>query len=164
MKRFVFLISTTLLWAIGAQAQAPIQKRHVLGAAGSSSYISHQGSNYLVQQSIGQEGVIGTFRPSGRTFQQGFIQANHRRGATDASSRLQAVIFPNPFERELHVVIEDESPVKVWVDDQMGRSVYESSFMDQHEFEIPLPELSPGVYTVRIKSVYKQFVAKLVKL
>jgi hypothetical protein len=50
--------------------------RSTVGVSGSSTDIKIQNTNYVVQQSIGQSSVIGTFAIGDLNVRQGFIQPN----------------------------------------------------------------------------------------
>lgn len=162
--RRIILIIFCILSVQLASAQWLTPLRSTLGVSGHSKNVTLDGHSYLVQQSIGQESVIGVFRPGGHVLIQGFIQPNIRSRASTKSS-LAASIYPNPFNDQFTIEI-DETPIlsaDIIITDIMGRAVYRDQCSDRQRCIVEPGDLSPGQYILKISNSKKILTAKLIK-
>jgi hypothetical protein len=140
--------------------------RSTIGVSGSSESITVNNKQYIVQQSIGQLSVIGTFKNSAYTFRQGFIQppilsAKIRIEETN----IQALIYPNPFEKSITISFKEpvKEPLLIYVYDMLGRVIYNGEREATQKTTINLNYLSSGLYVIHIKTGEKKFKANLIK-
>lgn len=137
------------------------------GAAGSSENISANNNQYVVQQSIGQVSVIGTFYDNDFIFRQGFIQPNVLAKIIDADIPLSLVteIYPNPFTESVTLSFSEKinDTVEVSVFDLLGRLVYSKDFDADQNINVQFSGLSVANYILNVTANNKQFIKKIVK-
>lgn len=141
--------------------------RSTTGVAGSSENISANNKTYVVQQSIGQAGVIGTFYDGDDTFRQGFIQPNVLAKIVDAGIplNLAAVIYPNPFTESVTLSFSEKinDTVEVSVFDLLGRLVFSKSYAADQNVNVQFNSLSVANYIIKVTANNKQFIKKILK-
>ena len=114
MKQQLLLVSALFLVCIQfTEAQnttSAYLARATTGAAGSSENVTINNKAYIVQQSIGQASVIGTFSDENYTFRQGFIQPNVLAKIIDLAIplSLDAIIYPNPFLESVTISFSEQ--------------------------------------------------------
>jgi Secretion system C-terminal sorting domain len=158
------LVFALAIAACDTSAQSPALLRSTTGTGGASRTITVQENIYLIQQSIGQASIIGSVQRSGTVLHQGFIQP-HYVPKNDGISILQATIFPNPFSSQLVIQLGEGTPGQVWItlSDLLGRVVYNKVLEGQQRLYLETGALSPGYYTIRIRSEKKIYASKLIK-
>ena len=72
-------------------------------------------------------------------------------------------VYPNPFDDEVIVQLNDFGDCKVELLDQNARVVYHSSFLHESSMNIDLSELQSGIYYLRVISDTVSYIQKLVK-
>jgi hypothetical protein len=121
----------------------------------------------VVQQSIGQASVIGTFYDSDYTLRQGFIQPNVLVKIIDKSIplNLAAVIYPNPFTESVTLSFSEKinDTVDVSVFDLLGRLVFSKSYMADQSINVEFNNLSVANYIIKVTANNKQFIKKILK-
>ncbi|MDX2246079.1 MAG: right-handed parallel beta-helix repeat-containing protein [Bacteroidia bacterium] len=79
-------------------------------------------------------------------------------------------VFPNPFSQTLSIYAElaEESPVKVFITDPVGRVVYHTQITQTGsrtlEKEIPLPRFAPGIYMLTVETNRTKLVKKVIRI
>jgi len=168
MKRNFILILLCIVTSLSSSFYAEAQEimRSTVGVSGGSKTVTVGDQQYLVQQSIGQASVIGTFNTSNLVAFQGFIQPplSVNRVVTEEST-LQAGIFPNPFKSILNIAFEDEvkSAIDITIYDVMGRIVYDNTQQAQQRIAIDLEFLATAQYVILIQADNKVFKANILK-
>lgn len=141
--------------------------RATTGVAGSSEKISANNKTYVVQQSIGQASVIGTFYEGDDTFRQGFIQPNVLAKIIDAAIplNLAAIIYPNPFTESVTLSFSEKinDKVEVSVFDLLGRLVFSKSYAADQKINVQFSSLSVANYIIKVTANNKQFIKKILK-
>ena len=127
-----------------------------------------QQSEYILQQSTGQAGVIGTYRSGDYLLSQGFVQAAVWANIVhlDDVLDLKVRVFPNPFIDEVHVSFLESlsQPVDVIIFSDMGRKLESVTYESGQDLSLSLKHLSPGRYYIKITTDQRQFVGHLIKL
>ena len=141
--------------------------RATTGFAGSSENISANNKTYVVQQSVGQASVIGTFYETDDTFRQGFIQPNVLAKIIDADIplNLDAIIYPNPFTENVTLSFSEKinNTVEVSVFDLLGRLVFSKSYAADQNVNVQFSSLSVANYIFKVTANNKQFIKKILK-
>ncbi|MHC1702922.1 MAG: T9SS type A sorting domain-containing protein [Tenuifilaceae bacterium] len=160
---FLFVLVQITLKTVSAQEIK--KQRSSLCLSGTSKEFYNQGQEYIVQQSIGQPGVIGLSKANGLILRQGFIQPPLNLGRTNTLNYLHASIYPNPFSNSIIVTITDIITEKIYVAvyDIYGRKVFDKSYNAIQNFSIELGIIPPGFYLLIMKSDAKSITKKLIK-
>lgn len=146
---------------------AQIKKKESLGINGLSAFVySDNNTGYFIQQSIGQQSVINTFDRPDFSLRQGFLQPinplliNHR-----FDTKLDAIVFPNPFTNQIQVKFID--PINrnliVRIFDMSGRLILRREYQDTQNLNIVIGEIAAGIYNLRIDNGNKFLESKLIK-
>jgi len=162
------LIVFTIIQQITAQkTSSEMLVRSTTGVSGSSSTISINNKNYIIQQSLGQASVIGTFNNSEYTIRQGFIQPNVLAKIVDTSIplNLKATVYPNPFVEGVTISFSEQisDKVEVAVFDVLGRLVVTKSYAAEQNLKVQFDNLSVANYILKVTANNKQFIRKIVK-
>ncbi|MFK5958390.1 MAG: T9SS type A sorting domain-containing protein [Lutibacter sp.] len=163
-----FLIVFTIINQIPAQNSSSSQLvRSTTGVSGSSSTISINNKNYIIEQSIGQSSAIGTFKANGYTFRQGFIQPNILSKIIDKDipMNLDVVVFPNPFSENISISFKEEieGEVKVYLFDMLGRQIYTNKYESRKKINIDLHDFAVAHYILKVRFNNRQFIKKIIK-
>lgn len=161
MKIGLLLFSLVCIQGILAQEL----KRQMLSAAGGSQLVTTMAGDYFIQQSIGQQTVIGSYTVENNQLRQGFIQSLPAIVLGGDPNGLEVVVYPNPFTNGVVVNLEQglEDAIEVEVFDFSGRLVQNTSFEANSQLTIPLYGLSQGAYFMRLRSGEQQIVKQLLK-
>lgn len=166
--RIIVLLTFITLLFSGNEliAQTIAKLRSTVSKGGSSSSFTSNGQEYMVQQSIGQPGVISSYKANGLVLRQGFIQPIYLKTKTDLSKSLQANTFPNPFSSFFTISFNDviNENLQVTVIDLYGKYVYKTKFPSSQALKISLVNLQPGLYTLKVNTGNKYFTSKIIKL
>jgi hypothetical protein len=140
--------------------------RETTGISGSSEIISANNKTYIMQQSIGQASVIGTY-DSNYIARQGFIQPNVLAKIIDKdiSLNLEAIIYPNPFLESVTISFSEQitDKVAVVVFDLLGRLVFSKSYEGTQKLKVAFNNLSLANYVLKVTANNKQFIKKITK-
>ena len=166
MKQQLLLVSALFLVCIQfTEAQnttSAYLARATTGAAGSSENVTINNKAYIVQQSIGQASVIGTFSDENYTFRQGFIQPNVFAKIIDLAIllSLDAIIYPNPFVESVTISFSEQitDRVEVAVFDILGRLVFSKSYTANQKVNVEFNNLSVADYILKVTANKKQFI------
>ena len=141
--------------------------RVTTGVAGSSENVTINNKAYIVQQSIGQASVIGTFYDSDYTLRQGFIQPNVLAKIRDVAIplNLEAVIYPNPFVESIIISFSEQitDKVEVAVFDLLGRLVFSENYLADQKVNVQFNNLSVADYILKVTANNKQFIKEILK-
>ena len=160
----ILLINCCLLFASASVAQELM--RSTTGVSGGSRVIAEGERSYLVQQSVGQSSVIGTFRNEDITARQGFIQPPIKvQRVFEDESDLDATIFPNPFSSGIQIIFNErvEGLISIDVFDIQGRLVHHEKKQAAGQLSIELETLSSAQYVLLVSTQTKQFKANILK-
>jgi hypothetical protein len=163
----LFFISITICTAQNSYGEN--LARSTTGIAGSSETISSGNQIYIVQQSIGQASVIGTFYGNTSVFRQGFIQPNSNRQDilpfNPLPLKLSLSIYPNPFAESVTLSFSEqvEGTIGVLVFDIAGRLVFSKNYQAEQKLKVHFDKLSMANYIIRVTANNKHFAEKLVK-
>ena len=122
-------------------------------------------SGLLVQQSIGQSSVTGTFNTNSTYLSQGFL-----RGRIAPSKEIflpfSVVAFPNAFEDQIRFRFTSDhvEPTQVSIHDSQGKKVYEQLHLPKNqEIEVQLAHLAPGIYLVDLHTDRRSTQVRILK-
>ena len=134
-----------------------------LSAMGSQSFSLTSG--LLVQQSIGQSSVTGTFNSSTAYLSQGFL-----KGLPSLSKEPElpfvVIAFPNAFDNQIRLRFTSDPniPTQVRIHDSQGKLVYEQLHLPKNqEIEVQLAHLAPGIYLVDLHTDRRSTQVRILK-
>jgi hypothetical protein len=141
--------------------------RATMGTLSSSENVIRNNKQYVVQQSIGQASVIGTFYDSDYTLRQGFIQPSVVANIIDLGIPLdlEATVYPNPFVGSITVTFTEEisDNIEVGIFDLLGRQVVSKTYLATQKLNLELYRLPVTSYILKLTANNKQFIKILVK-
>jgi hypothetical protein len=141
--------------------------RATMGTSGSSENVTANNKQYVVQQSIGQGSVIGTFEGSVYPVRQGFIQPNLMAKIVDlvVPLNLEATVYPNPFWECVSISFTEQiiGEVEVVVFDMVGRLVFSKSYTANQVVIAQFKPLPNANYILKVTANNKQFINKILK-
>lgn len=145
---FLLLLTIGLLPSLRAQNL----RNDVISALGGSSQVGN--SNLMMQQSIGQASVIGSFTYAQTTLAQGFL-----RGVSPVQRSPEApvdvLVFPNSFSSTITIKFLQTNSAQTYVSiyDLNGKKVvYERLILIENEVQLDLEHLKAGVYLTFIQT------------
>lgn len=141
-------------------------KRQSLGVSGGSFNLELQGRSFIVESSVGQGSVIGTFKNSEVLVRQGFIQPLHAFSAGVLRNALDLKIYPNPVSNSFWIEFRNIVPseVEITVLDLTGRIIMSYSSQVNNPLQVNMPDCTSGIYLIRIESEQEYFAGKIQKL
>ncbi|MFB0904740.1 MAG: T9SS type A sorting domain-containing protein [Nonlabens sp.] len=172
MKQKLLFVSALFLVFASQFSQAQNSSRYYLvrattGASGSSENVTANNKQYVVQQSIGQASVIGTFYDNNYTLRQGFIQPNVMAKIVDVAIplSLEAIVYPNPFIESVSISFSEQiiGKVEVVVFDLVGRQVFSESYKANQMVNVQFSALPVTSYILKVTANNKQFIKTLLK-
>ncbi len=142
--------------------------KSTLTSVGSSSIrLNSADETFLIQQSIGQMGIIGTVKKGNNVVQQGFLTnviyiENHLE-ASEQDIDLSA--YPNPVVDILTISFsrKPSRPVVINVFDLTGRLVLSKTFSENENITLRTSQLAEGIYILRINDGINKWLKKIVK-
>jgi hypothetical protein len=141
--------------------------RATLGSSGSSENLTVNNKQYVVQQSIGQASVTGTFYDDNYTLRQGFIQPNVSAQIIDVAIplSLEATVYPNPFVESVSISFTEQiiGEVEVVVFDLVGRQVFSKNYKANQLVNVQFNALPVTSYIFQVTANNKQFIKILLK-
>ncbi len=158
---FCFLSLMLAATSFGQYAQ-----RTSIGMAGGSNSVVEGQSRLYVSQSIGQEGVIGSFQGSEYGVRQGFQQPPILvLNVPQNDSPLNITVYPNPVVTA--VTVKFNEPVHEQIESKLfdvsGKEVFYRHFEPLQTLSIDLSHLPVGSYILVVGSEGKQFTSRLIK-
>ena len=161
----LFLFSTHLSQAQSTESAYLV--RSTVGASGSSESIVVDNKSYVVQQSIGQASVTGTFNNARYTLRQGFIQPNVLAKIIDPnmSIDLVATFYPNPFIENVTLAFTEkiEGNISVVIFDLLGRLVFSKNYPANQNLNMRFNNLSVAGHILKVTANNKQFIKTIIK-
>ncbi len=164
--RIVLLLFSAAFLNNGLSAQEFGIRRQTTGISGASSNFHQAGYQLIVQQSIGQAGVIGSSTVGNYSLRQGFIQPEFTMKAANDNSDLAAILFPNPFSDQFQIRFDDEveDALDIQIFDPRGRAIFRKQFAAAQQVTILFPDAAAGIYLIHISTGKKQFSGRIQKL
>lgn len=84
--------------------------------------------------------------------------------ALDKNNSGSIEVYPNPFSDDLTINFRDpQNRIFIGLFDVTGKCVYENTLGSENSMTIPLPQLNPGMYYLKMTSGNTMFIKKLVK-
>ena len=165
--RSTLLFIITFQFAIAQSTQSDYLVCSTTGVSGSSVTSSQNNKTFIVQQSVGQASVIGTFNTTKYTIRQGFIQPDvlSKIINNNISLDLEASFYPNPFVESVTLAFIEkiEGKVEVAVFDMLGRLVFLNSYTAEQNLKVQFHNLSVADYVLKVTANNKQFVKNIIK-
>ena len=137
-------------------------RNETVSAMGTSS----QGNGWMIQQSIGQSSVTGTYAREPIRISQGFLRGPISTHRPELESPLGVLAFPNSFEEDIRFRFTQEvqGAIQIQVYDMQGRLVYQGAQPPiSREIYLSLPHLSAGAYLVQFRSGNKFIQSRIIK-
>lgn len=168
IKEFTIVCLLTLLFATLGFPQTPVKLRATLSSGGLSKSVSINGSDCYIQQCIGQLSIIGLINTNTTFIRQGFIQPPMAGSSTSKKtdlSCLQAIIYPNPFSKTITIKFSEKIYEGIYLDikDLCGRTLLSNKYGATQELSINFPDLTPGMYIIKVVSGEKLLTTRLIK-
>lgn len=142
--------------------------KSTITSVGSSSI--HLNQKYIVSQSIGQTGIVGTTSHKGVSLQQGFLSNTitfsiDNNSGNSVKETFSFVISPNPFIENIKVDFSKKTKedIHIIIYDINGKVHKKASFNPQSEVSIPLSNLSTGDYLIQVNSGNTTATKKIIK-
>ena len=159
----LFFSALILFFALKGHTQqkaktTPIVLKSTITTVGSSTGYSKD-KKYIIQQSIGQSGIIGKKETNAITTQQGFLTHNivFKIDNTDIdtiSESLEFVISPNPFIDHIKInfskITTYDLNIKIY--DLNGKLLFSRKYQPSNVIIVPLDKWSVATYLIQIRS------------
>ena len=150
-----------------AFAQESFVLRSTLSMSGSSHQFGSGGQTYLVQESIGQSGITGTFQSDGVLIRQGFIQPDAQTDLYRIPTfrPLSYSFYPNPVDTKLTLQFDTEIQENIQIDvfSILGVKLKSETFSPGKRFEISLVGLPSGQYLLKLSTNGAQSFEKIIR-
>ena len=170
-----FLFVANILLAQESLFQSPTVLKSVLTTAGSRAvsyeYTDTNGvvKTTKIQQSIGQNGVVGLSSTTNQSVQQGFLNRvkllNVNNTTVEFVETMDLIIYPNPFKDFVKIKFSKPTiyPIQIDVFDVRGRLVLNQEFQPSGQITVSMDLLEDASYIIRISSGSSKFLKKLIK-
>ena len=162
-KLYFTVISLALIFGLEGLSNAQSLHHQTLSAMGTTAQIGSAG--LLVQQSIGQSSITGTFNSSTAYLSQGFL-----KGLPSLSNELvlpfDVIAFPNAFTERIRFRFTSDltEPTQVRIHDSQGKKVYSQQHLPiNREIEVQLSHLAPGMYLVDLSTANRSTQIRILK-
>ena len=157
------LIILPLILGLESLSFAQSLRNQTLSAMGSSTQPLSVG--LLVQQSIGQSSITGTYTTNAAILSQGFL-----RGVSGPDKEIRphfgAIAFPNAFTERIRFRFTSDltEPTQVRIHDSQGKKVYSQQHLPiNREIEVQLSHLAPGMYLVDLSTANRSTQIRILK-
>jgi hypothetical protein len=164
---FLLLFLFSIQFSQSQSTESTYLVRSTVGASGSSESIVVDNKSYVVQQSIGQASVTGTFNNARYTLRQGFIQPNVLAKIIDPnmSIDLVATFYPNPFIENVTLAFTEkiEGNISVVIFDLLGRLVFSKNYPANQNLNMRFNNLSVAGHILKVTANNKQFIKTIIK-
>ncbi len=142
--------------------------RSTLGINGLSKVLSANTGSYIIQQSIGQASVIGTYSKNNYTIRQGFLQPPNQvkvQLIDIIENHLKATLYPNPFKQAVKISFNEliSDDVFVVVYNMSGTVMLSKKYPASQLINLPMNSVAKGDYILKATTGNKRLVAKLIK-
>jgi hypothetical protein len=164
--KFIFIILFPFVCIEPGNGQASFKLRSALSAGGSSGIITANGRQYYLQQSTGQQSIIGISQQQGYLLRQGFIQPINQQYNKTLQETLPVVIYPNPFSSHMSVTlpVAPDGHLYVTIYDLSGKIAFFRKYEAARELDLDLSFLPSSVYIIRVNTTTKYFYSRIIKL
>ncbi len=164
--KFIFIILFSFVCSEPGTGQASFKLRSAISAGGSSGIITVNGRQYYLQQSTGQQSIIGISQNQGYLLRQGFIQPFNGQYNKTVQETLPAIIYPNPFSSHISVTlpVSPDGHLYVTIYDLGGKIVFFRKYEAAGELDLDLSSLPSSVYIIRVNTTTKYFYSRIIKL
>jgi len=173
LNKLILSILFWLFFSVLIQAQESTNLkliRSTVATAGSSKKISVNNKTFIIQQSINQASMIGSFVGSNCILRQGFIQPtilaiNNKKGDTNKLLDLEVIVYPNPFTDQITMQFNEAitSDIKIEIFDLLGRLTFSKEYGANRNITINPTNLSSTQYVLKISANQKQNIYHLIK-
>ena len=122
-----------------------------------------------IQQSIGQNGVVGLSKTMNHSIQQGFLNRvkllNVNNTTVEFVETMDLILYPNPFKDFVNIRFSKPTmyPIQIEVFDVRGRLVLNQEFQPSGQITVSMDRLEDASYIIRISSGSSEFLKKLIK-
>ncbi len=120
-----------------------------------------------VNQTIGQQNVIGNYSKNGHIYGQGFQQGNRKKDTKKNIFPINTTIcYPNPFIKSINFQFSKsiEELITVTVSDMQGKFVFQQKKSAiGNVLTIELGNLSSGDYIIKLTALNYNYFAKILK-
>lgn len=150
LKNYLFLLLLTLTLYPSLSAQK--LRNDVVSALGGSNQVGN--FNLIMQQSIGQATVIGSFTYAKTILAQGFL-SGIRPVQINSDIPFDVVVYPNSFSSTITFKFIQTNRAQTYfsIYDLNGKRVYyKQSIPIENEVQLNLEQLKAGVYLTFIQS------------
>lgn len=164
IKKCFLIFSALFTFYIGS---AQVLKKQTLSSQGSSHIIYANNKSYFIQESIGQKSIINTYSANNYSLRQGFLQPVSASVFFNGSnSALKAVVFPNPFLKQVKIHFNDPiiDILDVTLFDTLGRVISKYKYNPVQYIVLDVDNLSSGNYFLKIQMRSKFLHSKIIKL
>tara|TARA_Y100000746_G_C15279893_1_gene357178 strand:- start:60 stop:596 length:537 start_codon:yes stop_codon:yes gene_type:complete len=167
--RLSILLSLLLICSI---AHSQVEKsdfflRGTTSSAGSTVEAQIDDKPIIVQQTIGQSGIIGVAHSENAMVFQGFIQPEllEKILTPEIPQILEALIYPSPFIDQLYIEFDfiPKTNISVNVYDIMGQVVWSNTFASSRYISVNPTNLTYGYYFLKVECDGMQRVEKILK-
>lgn len=159
----IFIICISIIHS-NSIAQSSTMKSSTISATGANN--SKIKSDLIIQQSIGQSSLIGSFKSGNLYFSQGFLTGISKNKSSSNKS-LSVLAFPNSFIKEINFRFfpEFNKEVGISILDMSGKMVYKNKITPTNNaIEINLEMLSAGLYIVFFNCENRLLQSRIIKL
>jgi hypothetical protein len=167
LKYFIFVMLGCIFFLQKEviNAQSVKNKSYVLSMSGASKNIKLQGASYSIQQSVGQQGITGTFKKNKTVLIQGFLHPRIIAPQKNELSDLDVTLRVIPNSQMYNVIINSDiqSGFFVKLYDLTGKNIYSRFYTNEKSFELNMELFVTGVYILNINTSTKKFSTKLIK-
>ena len=166
LLKFIFIILFIFFCPEPGSGQVSYKLRSTLNAGGSSGIITANGRQYYLQQSTGQQSIIGISQKQGYLLRQGFIQPVNGQYNKTVLETLPAIIYPNPFSSHMSVTLPlaPDGHLYVTIYDLTGKIAFFQKYESAGELDLDLSSLPSSVYIIRVSTTTKYFYSRIIKL
>jgi len=164
--KFIFIVLFPFICPEPGSGQVSYKLRSTLSAGGSSGIITANGRQYYLQQSTGQQSIIGISQKQGYLLRQGFIQPINGQYNKTVQETLPVIIYPNPFSSHISVIfpVAPDGHLYVTIYDLAGKIAFFLKYVAAVELDLDLSSLPSSVYIIRVSTTTKYFYSRIIKL
>ena len=150
-------VALCLVFAAFSQGNK-VKLKSTLTSVGSSTLVGNvQNGAYIIQQSIGQSGNVGTVTKENILVQQGFL-TNHEWAKNHESINIKTlwepIIYPNPVSEILNITFAKRTSgsISVSVFDMLGRLILSKGYGTSNAITLNMEHLQEATYLLQIRA------------
>lgn len=167
-KNYLLFLLIIITSTICGQKKPTVLKSTITTVGSSTQSVS--GKKYIIQQSIGQSGIVGKAKNKNIKASQGFLTnllsfSIDNSSSTNFEETLDVVISPNPFIDYIKIDFskKTEKPVYIRVYDTNGKVFTYKKYNATESLTIPMKNFTLGNYLIQIVSGKNKYVKKILK-